>query len=281
MLLRLMWALTAAVAVGSPAFAGEVTRAPDEVPGLVVAFRTDEAANVATRVAIRRDGKTVYEAAVTVSMQALGEDDLFPVPAGTDVTGDGSPDLVLQVFSGGAHCCFSYFVFALEPVVRRVLVLETLDAVATFTAPQGAGRSDIAVRDMTFEYWNAPYVDSPAPSVVLTFAGDNLVLDEAVMRKSPPSAHVLVDAAAKVKPLIANRNDRSPHFPLPSQLWATMLDLIYSGNGDLALAFLDQAWPATKPGKSEFLAAFRAQLVKSPYWRGIAALNGWSPQRPF
>jgi hypothetical protein len=38
-----------------------------------------------------------------------------------DVAGDGRPDLVVERYSGGMHCCATIQVFQLQPAFRRVL----------------------------------------------------------------------------------------------------------------------------------------------------------------
>ena len=35
--------------------------------------------------------------------------------SGTDLNGDGKPDLVVQGYSGGAHCCYTYRILGLTP----------------------------------------------------------------------------------------------------------------------------------------------------------------------
>lgn len=62
---------------------------------------------------------------------------------------------------------------------------------------------------------------------------------------------------------------------VPPVLWGYMLDLIYTGNGNLAFDFFDKAWPDWKKAKKEFLDAFKKQLSRSPYWYGIKVMNGW------
>ncbi len=58
-----------------------------------------------------------------------------------------------------------------------------------------------------------------------------------------------------------------------ADLWATMLDLIYSGHAKEAYQFLDQAWPPSRAGKETFVSEFRAQLARSPYQAAIASLE--------
>jgi hypothetical protein len=63
----------------------------------------------------------------------------------------------------------------------------------------------------------------------------------------------------------------------PPDLWGYMLDLIYSGNERTAWDFFDQAWPASIPGKKEFMKDFRKQLSTSRYWSQVQMLNEGKP----
>lgn len=51
--------------------------------------------------------------------------------------------------------------------------------------------------------------------------------------------------------------------------WDVMLDLIFTGNEDLAWQFLDLVWPPQKQGKAIFIKDFKNQLLKSLYWQMI------------
>jgi hypothetical protein len=48
-----------------------------------------------------------------------------------------------------------------------------------------------------------------------------------------------------------------------------MLDLIYTGNEELAWQFLDLVWPPQKQGKALFIRDFKKKLLESEYWKMI------------
>src|SRR5690606_22863732 len=69
----------------------------------------------------------------------LFDDEEVPtVPLGSDVTGDGRPDLLVVEWTGGAHCCAIYHLFALDPEVRLLASHDTADVGATFADLDGA-----------------------------------------------------------------------------------------------------------------------------------------------
>src|ERR1019366_8968093 len=92
----------------------------------------------------------------------------------------------------------------------------------------------IQISDWSFANWHADFADSPAPSA---------------------------------------KGSAWPDAEVSPQLWAMMLDLIYSGNAGDSWKFLDKAWPPKIGGKEAFARDFRAQLAKSPYWSGVEAMN--------
>lgn len=49
--------------------------------------------------------------------------------SGTDLTGEGNPDLVLALYSGGAHCCMSTIVYDLGDTPTKVLETPYEDAI--------------------------------------------------------------------------------------------------------------------------------------------------------
>ena len=56
---------------------------------------------------------------------------------------------------------------------------------------------------------------------------------------------------------------------MPSPFWDEMLELIYTGNEELAWQFLDLVWPPEKQGKELFIRDFKKQLLESSTWQMI------------
>jgi hypothetical protein len=193
------------------------------------------------------------------------------VRMGADVTGDGKPDLVIGRWSGAAGCCYAIEVFEVGSDFRKVTEIELQrSADAEFADVDNDGRLELVAADWTFAEWHAPLADSPAPQVLLRFRDGAFHLAADVMKK-PVARPAELDA--KLQQVVADPGWENPQDP-PSRLWATMLDLIYSGNALEAWNFCDDAWPAGRPGKAEFIKDFRAQLARSPYWADLKALPG-------
>lgn len=79
-----------------------------------------------------------------------------------------------------------------------------------------------------------------------------------------------------------SKDDKSLH--VEAEVIAAMLELIYSGNGNLAWEFLEHVWiesedkSLNKRWQNEkiiFLSEFKGQLKSSLYWADLRKLNGW------
>lgn len=196
-----------------------------------------------------------------------GEDNLPMV--GKDITGDGIPDLVVEGYSGGAHCCFTYFIFSLGAQFKKIAELYGYDSQFEFLDLDGDNVLEIRGRDVTFAYWETSFAESPAPVIILRYDGNTYSLATTLMKQPPPGE------VAYWKKIRDIKKAKEWEDGVPPSLWGYMLDLIYSGNGELAWKVIDTAWPKKRPGKEEFRAKFQEKLSESPYWEGLKAMNHW------
>lgn len=197
------------------------------------------------------------------------------VRIGSDITGDGRPDLVVSEYTGGANCCYQVHVFEIGDQFRYI---QTIDAkhsdLADFENVDGDPALEFPMTDWTFAYWRNGLFDSPSPLVVLKYNGSKYAMAPNLMRKPPLSQDELVQVATEIAaPLDAELAAQSD---LGSRLAHRMLDLIYSGNMGQAWELVDRAWPKGDGGKSEFLRDFQSRLALSPFWDDLLAMNGRS-----
>lgn len=251
-------------------------RVPHDVPAgeLTLRFLEDPEIAYIDTLQILQGQRVLYEGLFESPIWMLNEppgspDGIFPLGLEADATGDGRPDLVLQSFSGGAHCCYYTLIFERSPRLTLLAELSGGNSPVLFERLDEEPGLEAVVRDWTFAYWNAGFADSPAPRVVLSLTEEGYVGAPQLMRHAPPSAEEAAKLAADV-----NRHLLQAGKPT-SALWGPMLDLIYSGNSEAAFALVETAWPAAWPGKNAFLVQFGAQLSFSPFWDTVAALNGW------
>jgi hypothetical protein len=185
-----------------------------------------------------------------------------------DKTGDGTPDIAVEYYTGGAHCCFEITFFELGQTVRQLPTIDTDNDRLTPVAklPNGGLRFEAA--EQAFCYWTINYAQSPQPMIIWEFKNEELRPRWDLMRKPAPTLAALKRMAATAKAKInlnpyTSPDDNFNDFQEP--FWDEMLKLIYTGHEDLAWQYFDLVWPAKKTGKEKFLADFKEQLSKSVY----------------
>src|SRR5215212_1588334 len=116
---------------------------------------------------------------------------------GRDINGDGSPDLVVSTWSGGAHCCYTTTVYSVGRDVRNVLAVETGNCgPGTFDDLDGNGVLEFSTCD---DQWADAYCDfasAPMPTVVFAYDPAFQKYTVATPRFSAALQH-LIDAELK------------------------------------------------------------------------------------
>jgi len=202
------------------------------------------------------------------------------VHMGADITGDGQPDVVVSEWSGGANCCLTIHIFEIGSTFRKI---GTIAAKYGDTGPHFMHMDDkdskntglkLQIADWTFANWHSDFADSPAPKVILRFSDGAYRVSPDLMRSPIPSVSDLDARVAAIRTYKNNSKSKSwPGADISPTLWATMLDLIYTGHAGDAWKFLDRAWPPQIAGKDSFAHDFRAQLKRSPYWSAVDTMN--------
>ncbi len=232
---------------------------------------------------ILKDKKSIYrqQAAENGEKFVIGtlyddDPDAKLVTMGRDITGDGQPDLVISEWLGGANCCLTFHIFELGPRFRKIA---DIDAEFGDQGPhfvhlaQGPGLQ-IQIYDWTFANWYCDFADSPAPKIILEYHDRGYRLASDLMRTPTVDMKDLAAKVRKIRDETKNARGSWPKADIPPRLWATMLDLIYTGHRILAWQFLDMAWPPKVAGRDDaFMNDFMKQLRKSPYWKSIAQLG--------
>jgi hypothetical protein len=200
---------------------------------------------------------------------------------GADLTGNGRPDLVVTGYTGGSNCCLSYYIFQIGSEFRTLGVIRELDgdhATPHFVRLEPGKGVQIVLHDWTFAGWHANWGDSPAPLVILEYRDGRFRPAPSLMfQPAPPRARLNSRAnRIRLEAMTENFSDSAPQWPgatIPPAMWATMLNLIYTGHAELAWKFADLAWPPRVRGKALFLDRFRERLRTSPYYRGLMAMQ--------
>lgn len=205
-----------------------------------------------------------------------------PAP-GTDINGDGVPEIIVNENTGEWHCCSTYAIFSLGKNLKLIDLLYGEHSYFNFKDLDGDGKYEAIGRDWIFAYWNTSFAGSPAPEVILRWKNGKYRLAEDLMKKPPPDKKEILKIASELKKYVAleEQNEQLSRIP---EWWAVMIKLIYTGNGNMAWEFCDLSWPAPEEKSSRkkylkekklFLDKFKKQLKKSNYWADLKKMNGW------
>ena len=89
---------------------------------------------------------------------------------GSDLNADGYPDLVVETYSGGAHCCFGTQVFSLRPATAALILKKPeSNAGGTFEDLNADGVSEFVTYDDSFAYQYCPYAAGVVVKVIMAY----------------------------------------------------------------------------------------------------------------
>lgn len=212
------------------------------------------------------------------------------IKMGSDITKDGIPNLVVSEWSGEALCCYSFYVFSIGKEFKLLDVVDSgQDDWARFKDVDRDGVPEFYLSDLTFNYWHANLGNSPRPKVAFKYRDGEYRFAFDVMKKRLPHPE---DVQEKIDSIHARMEDIRSELSkkdrindidrlyysawikddtiIPSEVWAYMLELIFTGHYHESWKFLDQVWPKDKPGKEDFIVEFKSRLAQSKYWEEIA-----------
>ncbi len=187
------------------------------------------------------------------------------------ITSAAAKDLVIETFTGGAHCCFSIEIATLGDSVRVSAPLDTRDAGAALFKLPNTGLLGLRSADMAYAYRWTSFADSPAPELLLRYDPDKgFTLADDLMKKPAPSAEKLKQITDTMR-ADAGWKDGSP----PRDYLQAILDLVYSGNLKTAQVYAAKAWPSAIGGRQDFIDDLnKCALPSSAWWSSVAAMNG-------
>ena len=215
-------------------------------------------------------GKVVYSKSVdSFETFTLGQpgDPQYKIPVianGTDVTGRGHPDMIVSLFTGGAHCCTIHYVFELEPQFKLLATLNDSDDDLAHFEQHKNGHYYYITADWTFGYWPTCFACSPSAVVTLGWVesrgGFHLAMGQ-MQTPAPAQAEWNKELSAAQAAVSSGSADN-----IGTTLWNTVLNLLYTGHSDLAWKFLDALGPKAQQSPFPSLGDFCSLLKTDPYW---------------
>jgi hypothetical protein len=192
---------------------------------------------------------------------------------GVHLTGDDAPVLVIRQWWGSAHGDSQYLFLKIDgSVVKRITVVDHLAGVECRDL-NGDGVDEIAGVDRAYEYFLGDcYAGSPRPEVILSFdkTQGKFVLNRRLMSKPPLPQDQFDELSSKYKSDPRWSEESRP----PSDLFDTMLRLIYTGNEKQAWELFAASWPeGATASKEEYRENIKSELGCSFYYPAVAGWN--------
>jgi hypothetical protein len=182
-----------------------------------------------------------------------------------DITGDGVPDVMVNYYTGGAHCCFESYFINLGSTAE---IVEHFDAAnsglgALRKSPKGGLLFETA--DNAWAYWRTSFAESPLPRLIMEFENNKLRPNFDLMKKPAPSITSLRAKARAERAKVSTEPYTGDEGSMEYPFWGEMLELIYTGSEQAAWQYFEMVWPPKRQGKELFLRDFKAQLAESYY----------------
>jgi hypothetical protein len=152
------------------------------------------------KLSISRAGKALYSRPVVSSFCgrgcALSSTRSAPAVQVVDLNGDGTPEVLLNLYSGGAHCCYLAQVFSYDPGTMTYARVERNfgDPGYRLASLGGRGHREFVSADDAFAYAFTDFAASGMPIQILGFSGGRFT---DVTRQNPKL--VVADAAKWLK----------------------------------------------------------------------------------
>ena len=121
--------------------------------------------------------------------------------SGTDINADGVPDLIVEKYTGGAHCCSSTVMYAVREMAKPYFSVETEHCSGRLKDLDRDSRLEFVTCDAAFAYTYCPYVDSPKPEVVYSYNATKGTF----VPDTPRFARYLTDINSEIQDVEAER----------------------------------------------------------------------------
>ena len=213
--------------------------------------------------------QTGYSFAVGYPLEQDQSPDSVKVEVGTDLTGEGQPDLLISEWTGGSHCCYRFHIFQLGGNFRKIQTLPLYDAdESAFVRRPGVKGLVLHSADYSaFAYFPQSFAGSPAGRVFLSFQQGRFRVDPVLMKAKGPDEVTVARCAALFK------KSRDWKDGQPMGMWYYATDLIYTGNEAAAYDFVQRSWGGRRADRDRYLAEYRKRLMKSIYYPELKLLQ--------
>lgn len=185
----------------------------------------------------------------------------FDPLSGTDINGDGFPEIIVNSYTGGAHCCSSVFVASMTGTAAQP-ILQTVasNCGGRFIDLNGDGVMEYDTCDDSFAYAYCSYAASPIVRVVYQFDPAKGYVPASPKFASLYEESITQDMqrAEQAAPGEYGENDNTNK----CSVLPVVLDYLYSGQTDKAWSELSRLY--TFPDVDQFRSEIENTVFNSP-----------------
>jgi hypothetical protein len=188
--------------------------------------------------------------------------------SGSDINGDGLPEVVFDGFTGGQGCCFVYTIVRLGK--RPELVREIRNQVPLRIAKASDGSVQIRTGEGSFDLFLVPHGQAVIPELVLRLQGGTLTdissdyREEYDARIARAQSELTPGALERFHSADVHKKLFADQMPTLRLVLTIVLNYLYSGREAQAWQALDAMWP---PSDKERVRA----LIQERRSRGLLA----------
>jgi hypothetical protein len=189
--------------------------------------------------------------------------------------GNDAQQLIVEQYSGGAHCCYTYSLYDLGSDGRLIFETEKFGTGNALTPVDvdGDGQLELVHSVMAFDYFHASHASSVFPEAVFSFdkkSGEYRPANDKL------SAYVLRDLKDDIKELETLKAEKSTDEPeiyserYFSAVLQVTLKYIYAGKREEGWAYFNQEYkPHEGISKEKMRAEIAEQLQREPVYQYI------------
>ncbi|MBI3513888.1 MAG: hypothetical protein HY060_07490 [Proteobacteria bacterium] len=198
---------------------------------------------------------------------------------GTDITGEGIPDLVIHTTTTDyRYCCDALLLLELGPQVRVIQDINGRYGNVWLEREPENDRWLIKLTPLVEFMWHSSHSGSPQCELTLAYRAGSFRLVTTELRQPPYSRAALRELAAGIREsgTWLSPDERALGW-YPQDLMSDMVDLAYTGNLRQAYQLLRLSWPRGAAERERMEREFDGILRDQPEWPEVRALNHLPP----
>lgn len=241
---------------------------------------------IGDEIIVTKNGEVVFEESNFSKYSSFLNND-NPI---ADITGNGIPDVVIDSYTGGAHCCNVADILELGEKFRILSHLEGYHMPIQFENIDKKPGLEIIIYDSYAYLWTF-FSGSAFGKVILRYQDGSYVMAPDLMEKPPLRWSQLKTIVKKIKSKNYNgfcytakflNPDQSKKFSCENLMVSDgyfanaisdIIDLIYSKNYPQAMKIIDQTWPGTAKEKMDFKQDLINQIEERAYGKEVIKMN--------